>query len=288
MKKFLISENEKTQILNMHYQHFKIDMLNEQQNTTDRKILPCAKNAEEIINGKALLYVGCKNNFVKEFQERIASAGRSGVLAGNKIIGEKGSWGNPTDGNFGSRTKKSTIDFQKEMGLKPDGVVGKSTWEKVSAYKPEITFDVNSKTWVFKDTFEPVDTSWYSGKERSKGYIEPIQVQKINDDKPEMDIVRTNMDNKGSEKPEETKDNVPTENHDFKTLESLSKELVKQEGDKYTAWGMGTSPDQSFAYHMATVRARSKINKNYVSEVDRAAYKDNNGNYTFFVKMSTQ
>lgn len=213
MKRIIISENERARILNMHHKHYKNNILNEQQfptapdepGTTDKpapakqKTLPCAKTAEEILSGKALLYMGCKNDLVKQFQERVASAGRSGSLAGNKMIGEKGAWGNPTDGNFGQRTRNAAIDFQKEMGLKPDGVVGKATWEKISEYQPEITFDVNSKSWVFKDTFEPVDSSWYSGKERSHGQMQPIAA-KLNTQQPEQDI-KTNTTNQGVANP---------------------------------------------------------------------------------------
>lgn len=221
MKRIIISENERSRILDMHRKHYKNNLVTEQefggytgkkpgQGTTDpgpadkpapvkQKTLPCAKTAEEILSGKALLYMGCKNDLVKQFQERVASAGRSGSLAGNKMIGEKGAWGNPTDGNFGSRTRNAAIDFQKEMGLKPDGVVGKSTWEKISEYQPEITFDVNSKSWVFKDTFEPVDSSWYSGKERNHGQMQPI-AGKLNTQQPEQDI-KLNNTNQGVANP---------------------------------------------------------------------------------------
>ena len=35
------------------------------------------------------------------------------------------------DGIFGQQTKAAVIDFQKHNGLKPDGVVGPKTWEKL-------------------------------------------------------------------------------------------------------------------------------------------------------------
>lgn len=38
------------------------------------------------------------------------------------------------DGVFGPGTKASTINFQRARGLKPDGVIGPKTWEKLDAW----------------------------------------------------------------------------------------------------------------------------------------------------------
>jgi peptidoglycan hydrolase-like protein with peptidoglycan-binding domain len=37
------------------------------------------------------------------------------------------------DGDFGSKTKSATQKFQKDAGLKEDGVVGKNTWTKLDS-----------------------------------------------------------------------------------------------------------------------------------------------------------
>jgi RHS repeat-associated protein len=40
-----------------------------------------------------------------------------------------GRWG--ADGDFGNATKKAVIQFQKDMGIKGDGIVGKQTWSNL-------------------------------------------------------------------------------------------------------------------------------------------------------------
>lgn len=37
----------------------------------------------------------------------------------------------PVDGSFGPKTKEAVVQFQREQGLAPDGVVGARTWEKL-------------------------------------------------------------------------------------------------------------------------------------------------------------
>lgn len=43
--------------------------------------------------------------------------------------------GSDVDGKFGKNTKKAVIEWQKLMGLKPDGVVGVDTWKKILGVK---------------------------------------------------------------------------------------------------------------------------------------------------------
>lgn len=273
-------------------------LINEQGTVPPKRELPCANTAEEILSRKGTLHVGCKGELVKELQERLASAGRSLSLVGKQMIGEKGAWENPTDGNLGPRTKRAIIDFQKETGLSPDGVVGKLTWEKISEYKPEITFDVNNKQWIFKDTFEPVDSSWYSGKERSHGEMTPI-AGKLDTKKP-PEMIRpsyvasggkikldTNV-SQGITNPNEPKSE--SGKMDKSGYEKLSKEPVKQEGDKYTAWGMGMSPDMATAKKIAILNANTKIKKaGQVGgwyDTEEEVFQEN-GDYFYFIKMST-
>jgi len=40
----------------------------------------------------------------------------------------------PVDGKLGPRTKTAIIAFQKDMGLKADGVVGRKTWGKLGIH----------------------------------------------------------------------------------------------------------------------------------------------------------
>lgn len=40
----------------------------------------------------------------------------------------------PIDGAIGKKTKRAIKEFQKSVGLKPDGVVGKETMEKLAVY----------------------------------------------------------------------------------------------------------------------------------------------------------
>lgn len=38
------------------------------------------------------------------------------------------------DGKIGANTKNAIVQFQKDNGLKADGVIGRQTWEKLSAF----------------------------------------------------------------------------------------------------------------------------------------------------------
>ena len=39
------------------------------------------------------------------------------------------------DGIFGANTERAVIDFQKEKGLQPDGIVGQATWGELEKYE---------------------------------------------------------------------------------------------------------------------------------------------------------
>jgi peptidoglycan hydrolase-like protein with peptidoglycan-binding domain len=55
------------------------------------------------------------------------------------------------DGDFGSGTKNSVIEFQKANGLNPDGVVGKNTFDKMVAMGLVISTPPISKDVTLKD-----------------------------------------------------------------------------------------------------------------------------------------
>lgn len=45
-----------------------------------------------------------------------------------------GFYNGAVDGKIGSQTKRAVVSFQKSHNLKADGVIGKRTWEELSAY----------------------------------------------------------------------------------------------------------------------------------------------------------
>ena len=45
-----------------------------------------------------------------------------------------GFYNGTVDGKVGSQTKRAIVSFQKSHNLKADGVIGKKTWEELSAY----------------------------------------------------------------------------------------------------------------------------------------------------------
>lgn len=45
-----------------------------------------------------------------------------------------GYYNGPIDGKIGPSTRKAVRAFQKDNGMKPDGVVGKGTWKRLQSY----------------------------------------------------------------------------------------------------------------------------------------------------------
>ena len=81
-----------------------------------------------------------------------------------------------------------------------------------------------------------------------------------------------------------------TEKKDMVSYEKLVNEPAKQEGGKYTAWGMGMSPDMATAKKIAIQNANTKIKKaGQVGgwyDTEKKVFQEN-GNYYYFIKMST-
>lgn len=69
-----------------------------------------ASTEEEVRDGKKLLRYGMMGDFVKKVQETLGFTGRN------------------LDGKFGNQTLKAVKSFQKQSGLKDDGLVGKNTY----------------------------------------------------------------------------------------------------------------------------------------------------------------
>ena len=51
-----------------------------------------------------------------------------------RALKSAGVYTGPMDGKIGSGTKAAIIEFQKSLGLKADGVLGKKTWEELKKY----------------------------------------------------------------------------------------------------------------------------------------------------------
>lgn len=78
-----------------------------------------SKHTWMIIQG-AFISIGCEGKEIKKWQNFLNWAGFNCGTA---------------DGDFGMKTLKSTKDFQKKVGLDPDGIVGSGTLSKARTYK---------------------------------------------------------------------------------------------------------------------------------------------------------
>ena len=80
-----------------------------------------ASAAEMLPAAKQESNVSVENMTKKQIQQALKNAGYyDGVV----------------DGKFGGKTKTAIMEFQKNMGLKADGVAGKMTKEKLLKYIP--------------------------------------------------------------------------------------------------------------------------------------------------------
>ncbi|MGR6088942.1 peptidoglycan-binding protein [Brevibacterium sp. CSND-B09] len=60
----------------------------------------------------------------------VVAKDRAGIKQLQAQLKKRG-WKLSVDGRFGAKTKRVVIAFQKEKGLKPDGLVGLATWKKI-------------------------------------------------------------------------------------------------------------------------------------------------------------
>jgi hypothetical protein len=72
------------------------------------------------IKGGALVKYGMKGDIVGRIQERLKKHGKTNYSTSGNI-----------DNIFGSKTKSMVKEFQREKGLKDDGVVGPLTWAEL-------------------------------------------------------------------------------------------------------------------------------------------------------------
>ena len=54
-----------------------------------------------------------------------------------KALKNAGFYDGKIDGKIGSRTKSAVMEFQKQHGLKADGVIGQKTWSELKTYLNE-------------------------------------------------------------------------------------------------------------------------------------------------------
>ena len=71
--------------------------------------------------GSRVLRRGMRGEDVRELQNKLASLGYD--------VG-------PVDGIFGPRTERAVIEFQKNNGLKVDGIVGPQTYDMLERLVP--------------------------------------------------------------------------------------------------------------------------------------------------------
>lgn len=60
------------------------------------------------------------------------------------------------DGKFGVKTERAVLAFQKQVGLKADGIAGKDTYNKLKSYKP--LQPIYDPTVIFQNKFKAADS----------------------------------------------------------------------------------------------------------------------------------
>ena len=61
----------------------------------------------------------------------------------------------PIDGVFGPETRQAVIDFQTSQGLTPDGIVGRNTWNRMTAVYDDITRNLPPEYEYLSDEIYP-------------------------------------------------------------------------------------------------------------------------------------
>lgn len=91
-------------------------------------------------NGVTLIKIGSKGPLVKKWQEFLTGLGYS--------LGK-------ADGDFGNKTFRATIEFQKKYNLKADGIAGKNTFDKAMVlgfkFPEEQTIDPGTGKGITRD-----------------------------------------------------------------------------------------------------------------------------------------
>ena len=70
-----------------------------------------------------------------------------------------GYYNGAVDGIFGTQTRDSVYEFQRQYGLVPDGVVGGRTWEKLMPY-------INRNSWCYCSNGYELSLSYFNDEFR--------------------------------------------------------------------------------------------------------------------------
>jgi peptidoglycan hydrolase-like protein with peptidoglycan-binding domain len=100
-----------------------VEMDGQRTNVTPKKQWVTAPTEEEVKTGKKVLKSGMMGEFVGKVQNQLKAKGINPGTADKK---------------FGNNTKNAIIKFQETVGLKPDGVVGKNTYQQLFFEVPKV------------------------------------------------------------------------------------------------------------------------------------------------------
>lgn len=108
--------------LNKSLSEFKQKSENKRKKELELLVAP---TIEEVKSGKKVIKKGQKGESVKEIQKMLHSIGYDYLVSNFETITK---W---NDGDFGESTKLAITTFQEDNNLKPDGVIGKETLNKL-------------------------------------------------------------------------------------------------------------------------------------------------------------
>lgn len=80
--------------------------------------IPPGLTDAQLNNNKPLTYIGSQGDYVKLLQLKLRNLGYTGEYGSELEI----------DSVFGKNTKHAVMDYQRDRGLKVDGIVGNNTW----------------------------------------------------------------------------------------------------------------------------------------------------------------
>lgn len=138
------------------------------------------------------------------------------------------------DGEFGRKTEFAVKEFQKSVGLKPDGIVGAKTWEYfasdlVSTDASETSYKTNSGLWIKPNYLDPDE---YQNKITKKEYLFLHHTAGWNN--PYDTIHGWNTDNRGT----------------IGTEFVIGGQNIKTGDDKYDGEVLQAFPEGYYAWHL--------------------------------------
>jgi hypothetical protein len=138
---------------------------------------------EDVKLGKKVVKSGMKGDFVVKVQEQLKTQG----------FDPKG-----TDGKFGKNTKNAVIEFQKSVDNTPNGIIDKTTYEKLFFEVPKV-----EPANVAAKGLQPTTTPPQAGQVQRVSTIPSIQTSNV-DPKPTIkETMKTQLKNKLVEKTKE-------------------------------------------------------------------------------------